>query len=286
MSANKNVSTKIDNSKTFAILTDTTLCTGCETCVHACKQTYGLERDRAWRWKRNVDDLSSTRFTTIVTRPGGHHVRQQCRHCLEPACVSACLVGALQKTELGPVIYDENRCMGCRYCMMACPYGIPRYKWESTVPIVRKCIMCYDRVKEGKQPACTEACPYGATIFGTRQEMLTEAHRRIEAQPDKYYPHGSPKVYGEHEVGGTSVLYISDVSLDFLGWQAELGTDPVPALTWGALSKVPPVALGVAAMMSAVYWIIGRRAHLQAEAEAKAAADAMPRDGTSTGSEN
>jgi len=141
-------------------------------------------------------------------------------------------------------------------------------------------------VKEGKQPACTEACPYGATIFGTREEMLAEAHRRIEAQPDKYHPYGSPKVYGEHEVGGTSVLYISDTSLDFLGWQAELGTDPVPALTWGALSKVPPVALGVAAMMSAVYWIIGRRAHLQAEAEANAAAEAVPRDGTSTGSEN
>jgi formate dehydrogenase iron-sulfur subunit len=269
------------NQETFAILTDTTRCTGCEACVHACKQTYDLGRDRAWRWKRKVDDLSSTRFTTIISRPGSRHVRQQCRHCLEPACVSACLVGALQKTEIGPVIYDEKRCMGCRYCMMACPYGIPRYKWESPVPLVRKCILCYDRIKAGKQPACTQACPYDATIFGTRAEMLAEAHRRIEAHPGKYAPSGSPKVYGEHEVGGTSVLYISDVPLDFLGWQPELGNEPVPALTWGALRKVPPVALGVAALMSGVYWVIGRRMHLQAEAE-EAQAAARLGDGDST----
>ncbi len=260
-----------DNASTFAILTDTTLCTGCETCVHACKQTYQLGRDRAWRWKTKIDDLSSTRFTTIVTRPGGKHVRQQCRHCLEPACVSACLVGALQKTALGPVTYDQDRCMGCRYCMMACPYGIPRYVWESPVPYVRKCIMCYDRIKDGGQPACTESCPYGATIFGTRAEMLEEARRRITENPHKYYPHGEPHIYGEHEVGGVSVLYISDISLEFLGWQAELGTEPVPALTWGALSKVPPIALGVAAAMSGIYWVIGRRMRLQAEAAERAA---------------
>ena len=265
------MSAKIDNDKVFAILTDTTLCTGCETCVHACKQTYHLGRDRAWRWKESVDALSSTRFCTVLTKPGDHHIRQQCRHCLEPACVSACPVGALQKTEIGPVIYDSDRCMGCRYCMMACPFGIPRYKWESTVPLVRKCIMCYDRIKAGRQPACTEACPYGATIFGTRAEMLAEARRRIRENPGRYYPKDHPKIWGEHEVGGTSVLYLSDISLDFLAWKPNLGDEPVPALTWGALSKVPPVALGVAGLMAAVYWTIGRRIRLQAEAEAQAA---------------
>lgn len=266
--------TEPDDDKIFAILTDTTLCTGCETCVHACKQTYKLGRDRAWRWKDKIDDLSSTRFTTIITRPGGHHIRQQCRHCLEPACVSACPVGALQKTELGPVIYDEYRCMGCRYCMMACPFGIPRYKWESDVPYVRKCIMCYDRLKDGEQPACTEACPYGATIFGTRAEMLAEARERIKKNPGKYYPNDNPIIYGEHEVGGTSVLYLSDISLDFLGWRPHLGDEPVPALTWGALRKVPPVAIGVAAAMAGIYWVIGRRMKLQAEAAEAADSDA------------
>lgn len=256
----------IDNDKVFAILTDTTRCTGCEACVHACKQTYGLKKDRAWRWKQKVDDLSSTRFTTIVRRPGNTFVRQQCRHCLDPACVSACLVGALQKTDEGPVVYDSSRCMGCRYCMMSCPYGIPRYEWESPVPRVRKCIMCYDRIKQGKQPACTEACPYGATVFGTRAEMLAEAHRRFDENPGKYYPHDKPVVRGEHEVGGTSVLYISDVSLDFLGWRPNLGDEPIPALTWGALSKVPPLAVGVAGLMAGIYWIIGRRMRLLEEA--------------------
>ncbi len=257
----------VDDNKVMAILTDTTLCTGCETCVRACKKTYGLGRDHMWRWKEQVDSLSSTRFTTIIGRPGGHYVRQQCRHCNEPACASACIVGALKKQDNGAVTYDSNRCMGCRYCMMACPFGIPRYQWESTAPRVRKCILCYPRLQEGKQPACTEACPYGATIFGTRAEMLAEAHRRIKEHPERYYPKGNPTIYGEHDVGGTSVLYLSNISLDFLSWQPKLGDEPLPALTWAALSKVPPVVLGMAGLMSGIYWVIGRRVQLQAEAE-------------------
>lgn len=261
-----------DDTKTFAILTDTTRCTGCEACVRACKDAYGLGPDRAWRWKRRIDDLSSTRFTTILRRPGGRFVRQQCRHCLEPACVSACIVGALQKTGLGPVTYDVNRCMGCRYCMMACPYGIPRYSWEDRVPLVRKCILCYDRIKSGGQPVCTQACPYGATIFGTRAEMLAEARRRIAENPGKYYPKGNPKIFGEHEVGGTSVLYLSDIDLTaVLAWRPDLGDEPLPALTWAALSKVPPIVFGVAALMSGIYWVVGRRMKMQALAQPAAA---------------
>ena len=267
------MSMDIDNSKTFAILTDTTLCTGCETCVAACKKTYGLPRDRAWRWKDKIDDLSATRFTTIIRRPNSRFVRQQCRHCVTPACASACIVGALHKTDIGPVTYDSYRCMGCRYCMMACPYGIPRYSWENKVPLVSKCILCYDRIKAGGQPACTQACPYRATIFGTRADLLAEARRRFAEYPDRYFPRPSPKIYGEHEVGGTSVLYISDIDLSFLGWRPDLGDQPLPALTWAALSKVPPVVIGVAGAMSAVYWVIGRRMKLQVEADA-AEADA------------
>lgn len=251
-----------DDTNTFAILTDTTKCTGCELCVAACKEQNGLGKDESRRWKRRIDDLSSTRFTTIIRRPGGHFVRQQCRHCIDPACVSACLVGALQKTPEGPVIYDSDKCMGCRYCMMACPYGIPRYDWDQPVPYVRKCTLCYDRIKEGRQPACTEACPEGATIFGTRAEMLEIARRRIEDAPDKYIS----KVFGEHEIGGTSVLYISDIPLGFLAWKPDLGDVPPPKLTWASLTKVPPVMLGMAALMSGMYFIIGRRMKLQAEA--------------------
>jgi formate dehydrogenase iron-sulfur subunit len=266
-----------EDHKRYAILTDTTLCTGCETCVHACKQTYGLGRDRAWRWKRRIDDLSSTRFTTLIRRPGNRYVRHQCRHCLEPACVSACIVGALQKQpDTGAVTYDESRCMGCRYCMVACPYGIPRYSWENRVPLVRKCILCHERLQKGLQPACVEACPYKATIFGTRAEMIAEANRRIEATPDRYYTppdEKQPHLYGLHEVGGVSVLYLSDISLDFLGWQPKLGSEPLPALTWQALRKVPPMVVGVAAAMGGIYWVIGRRMKLEAEAAEASSAE-------------
>ena len=250
------------DAKTFAILTDTTKCTGCETCVAACKEANGLGRDQPQRWQSRIDDLSSTRFTTIIRRPGARFVRQQCRHCLEPACVSACLVGALQKTAEGPVVYDGDRCMGCRYCMMACPYGIPRYQWDQPVPYIRKCTMCYERLREGRQPACTEACPEGATIFGTRAEMLAVAHERIAKEPNKYVG----KVFGEHEVGGTSVLYISDIPLGFLAWKPKLGPTPLPKLTWASLKKVPPVILGMAGLMSGLYFIIGRRMKIQAQA--------------------
>jgi formate dehydrogenase iron-sulfur subunit len=251
----------IDDRNIYAILTDTTLCTGCETCVAACKEENDLGKDQMRRWKYKIDDLSDTRFTTIIRRPGGHFVRQQCRHCKDPACVSACIVGALRKTDEGPVIYDSDKCMGCRYCMVACPYGIPRYEWDKPVPYVRKCTMCYHRIKEGRQPACTEACPEKATIFGTRAEMIRIAHDRIEKDPHKYIN----KVFGEYEIGGTSVLYISDIPLGFLAWGPELGDVPPPKLTWASLKKVPPVIAGMAVAMSGIYFIIGRRMKIQAE---------------------
>ena len=251
-----------------AILTDTTLCVGCDECVAACKLQNELGKDLPRRWKRRIDDLSSTRYTTILRRPGDHFVRQQCRHCVEPACVSACLVGALQKTPEGPVIYDSDKCMGCRYCMMACPYGIPRYDWEKPIPYIRKCNLCNERVKDGGEPACVEACPEKATIFGDRDELIAEARRRIQDNPDKYVD----KIYGETEIGGTAVIYISDIPLDFLAFKPELGDKPLPELTWAALSKVPPLALGVGGMMAGVWWIIGRRMQLAEETKQSAMA--------------
>jgi len=246
-----------------AILTDTTRCVGCEKCVVACKQANSLPADTPRRWKRRIDDLSSTRFTTLERRPGGRFVRKQCRHCLEPACVSACIVGALQKQPDGAVTYDPELCMGCRYCMVACPYSIPRYDWEQSVPYLRKCDMCYQRVQDGEQPACVAACPSKATIFGDRDQLLAEAHRRIKAEPARYLD----RVWVEHEVGGTSVLYISDISLDFLGNLPELGEAPLPPLTWAALSKVPSLVLGVGGLMAGVWWVSERRIKLAKEAE-------------------
>jgi formate dehydrogenase iron-sulfur subunit len=248
---------------TWAILTDTTLCTGCEKCVEACKSANELGKDVARRWTRRIDDLSSTRYTTIIRRPGDHFVRQQCRHCLEPACASACLVGALHKTPEGPIIYDSDKCMGCRYCMMACPYGVPRYDWDKPIPYVRKCTMCYQRVRDGGQPACVEACPQQATMFGRRDVLLEEAHRRIRDNPGKYVD----RVFGETEIGGTSVIYVSDVPLDFLAFRPELDNEPLPELTWAALAKVPPLIVGVGGVMTGLWWIIGRRMKLAEEHE-------------------
>ena len=168
-----------------AILTDITKCIGCLECVSACKQVNDLGMETPRTWQKN-DGLSADNWTSILQKPDNHYVRKQCRHCLEPACVSSCPVGALRKTPEGAVIYDSGKCLGCRYCMMSCPFGIPRYDWDKTVPYIRKCILCYPRLKEGKQPACTEVCPTGATIFGDRDKLIAEAHLRIKENPGKY----------------------------------------------------------------------------------------------------
>jgi formate dehydrogenase iron-sulfur subunit len=243
-----------------AILTDTTKCIGCRECVIACKKTYHLDIDEPRRWTLD-DGLSSKNWTSVLDMPRGVFVRKQCRHCLEPACVSVCPVGALQKTKEGPVIYDSGKCMGCRYCMMACPYGIPRYDWDQVVPYVRKCIMCYDRIKMGQNPACTDACPTGATIFGKRQDLLDEANRRLAAEPDKYVQ----KIWGETEVGGTCVLYISDINLSFLSYGRHLSDAPLPETTNKVMKAVPLAFVGVGALATGINWVIQRRIKLTKE---------------------
>jgi len=241
---------------TMAILTDVTKCIGCLECVSACKNVNHLPTDIPKIWQKN-DGLAAANWTSVLQKPGNHYVRKQCRHCLEPACASACPVGALHKTELGAVVYDSGKCLGCRYCMMACPYGIPRYDWDNTVPYVRKCILCYERIANGQQPGCTQVCPTGATIFGERSALLAEAHRRIKENPGKYINH----VWGEHEVGGTSVLYVSDIDLGFLAYQPGLGI-ALPKTTEAAMKGVLPAFFGMGAVMLGLNWIIKRRQQL------------------------
>jgi formate dehydrogenase iron-sulfur subunit len=168
----------------------------------------------------------------------------------------------MQKTPEGPVIYDSELCMGCRYCLVACPYGIPRYEWDEAAPLVKKCTLCDHRIVEGKEPACVEACPEDALLFGERDELLEVAHQRIAENPGTYLNH----VYGETEVGGTSVLYLSDISLGFLGWAENLGDGDLPHLTHAALKKVPWTILGMGSLMGGIYWVINRRMKLAARA--------------------
>ncbi len=237
-----------------AILTDITKCIGCLECAAACKSENDLELDIPRIWHKG-DGLSSQNWTAILQREDKHYIRKQCRHCIEPACASACPVSALHTTSEGAVIYDSDKCLGCRYCMMACPFGIPRYDWEEPVPYIRKCILCHPRLQKGQQPACTEACPTEATIFGDRDELLAEAHRRIKDNPDKYINH----VWGEEEVGGTSVLYISDIDLSFLSYLSKTGTKPLPQTTATAMNAVPFTFVGMGAAMLGLNWIIKRR---------------------------
>jgi len=237
-----------------AILTDTTKCIGCRECVLACKKAHDLPADLPRRWYL-PDGLSARNWCSVVEGPERAYVRKQCRHCLAPACVAACPVGALQKSASGAVIYDSHKCMGCRYCMMACPYGIPRYDWDQTVPYVRKCTLCEERIRRGAQPACTTACPTQATIFGDRDQLIAEARRRIRENPGKYVD----RIWGAEEAGGVSVVYISNVDLSFLTRGQRLNQTPVPETTKLAMNAVPFTFAGVLAAMAGLHWIIERR---------------------------
>jgi formate dehydrogenase iron-sulfur subunit len=175
-------------------------------------------------------------------------------------------VGALRKTAAGPVIYEESRCMGCRYCMMACPYGIPRYEWKLVLPKVKKCTMCAPRQAKGLQPACTEACPVQASIFGERNELLREAENRLRQNPADYVQH----IYGKDEVGGTSVLYLSAVPFEALGFPANVPHDPLPMYTYRVLSEIPNVVAVGTVLLGGIWWITKRRAEVAyAEGEEK-----------------
>jgi formate dehydrogenase iron-sulfur subunit len=179
-------------------------------------------------------------------------------NCVQPACVSVCPVGALQKTALGPVTYDADKCMGCRYCMQACPFQVPSYEWSSRLPRMRKCDMCYQRQSEGKHTACAEACPVGATLNGDRDELIREAQRRLAEKPGQYYG----KIYGITEVGGTSVLYLSAVPFAQIGLRTGVPQEPLPETTWRVLELVPDVVSTGTVLLGGIYWITNRRAEV------------------------
>ncbi|HDL00642.1 MAG TPA: 4Fe-4S dicluster domain-containing protein [candidate division Zixibacteria bacterium] len=230
-----------------ALLIDTNLCVGCQACVEACKEENNQPDVETF-------DLSSTSYTAVIDK-GDVYLRRMCMHCEVPTCVSVCPVGALQKTELGPVIYDAEKCIGCRYCMQACPYGVPTYEWNTTNPKIQKCTMCYSRQKVGKIPACAEACPAEATIFGDRDELLAVARKRMIDEPETYVDH----IFGEHEAGGTSVLFISSVPFKELGFPMNLPGEPLPDLTWNVISKIPRFSVFFGSFLYGVWWVIDRR---------------------------
>ena len=246
-----------------SILYDATLCINCKQCEVACAERNKLPYNEAI----GAEQKQSAHKYTVVLERGDKFMRRLCMNCSDPACASVCPVGAFTKTAAGPVVYDESKCMGCRYCMLACPFGVPKYEWEKALPLVRKCDMCADRVLAGGTTACTEACPTGATKFGERDELLAEAKQRIKEKPDQYVPH----VYGESEVGGTSVLLLSSVPFEQFGYRGDLLHEPLPMLTYRVLSRIPDfVGLG-GVLLGGIWWITNRRADVAA-AEAPASA--------------
>jgi formate dehydrogenase iron-sulfur subunit len=256
-----------------SILIDVTRCRGCEQCVAACVKENELDPVRAARDRITAPDgLSAHRLSSLVRIDDDRFVRKSCLHCLDPACVSACLVGGLTRTPGGAVIYDADKCIGCRYCMLACPFHVPRYEWERTLPFVRKCEMCPERLAAGSPPACVEACPYDALEFGERDELLSEARRRMETHPDRYLEH----IWGETEFGGTSVIYISDVDLTAIGWPKD-GAASIPAVTEPLIAKTPHIALGVAGVLLGVSWIVRRRDEIAAQRAATESRPEAPR---------
>jgi Fe-S-cluster-containing dehydrogenase component len=244
------------------VLHDITLCIGCRKCEQACNRVNDLPQP-----EKPFDDLTvldEKRRTqadtyTVVNQFGPRErvfVKKQCNHCLEPACASACFVKAFTKTPAGPVVYDASLCVGCRYCMVACPFEVPAYEYDKVLtPRVTKCTMCAPRIEEGKLPGCVEACPREALIFGERNTLLKIAKSRIQKHPDRYVDH----VYGEHEMGGTSWLYLSGQAFESIGMREDLGTASAPELTSGALSTVPIIVGLWPVLLTGVYAISKRK---------------------------
>jgi formate dehydrogenase iron-sulfur subunit len=283
-----------------ATLIDIANCIGCRACQVACKQWNEREGEETELepdlFFQNPAVLSAKTYTLIAfhemenpAKPGGlesAYVMQRCLHCLEPACVSACPTTALQRQPDGPVSYAVDECIGCRYCMLACPWDVPTADWNTRAPKISKCTHCADRVAQpvpiafngqalpadaGKRfvdsiaiPACVKACPADALRYGTRDEMLELAHKRIADRPDKYVGH----VYGEKELGGTSVMYLSKVPFEKLGFPT-YGEKPFPAFTKTALGAVPPAVIALGALLGAAYALFRKR--VQAVADGSAA---------------
>ncbi len=233
------------------MLYDSTRCVGCGGCVAACKEANELPyQDEPKELDCNTKNVVKTRHLSRPAAGGATSafVKRQCMHCLDPSCVSVCMMGALHKEGRGKrdsggerpgsgiVLYDKELCLGCRYCQIACAYSIPKFEWAKAVPRIVKCELCRQRADPSKggalavaNPACAEVCPAEAVIYGRRADLLAEAHRRIAAEPQRY---GS-RIYGEHDGGGTQVLYLAAAGVSF----KDLGFPDMPEHSPASLSE-------------------------------------------------
>jgi formate dehydrogenase iron-sulfur subunit len=245
------------------VLIDLTLCTGCRGCQVACKQWNQRQAEQTVLdgnftnpKKLSSDSYTRVRFVEMEKngRPVWSFIKDQCLHCKEPACVSACPVGAFVKTKEGPVNYNYDKCIGCRYCMVACPFQVPKYEWEKVLPWVQKCSFCAERIRDGLEPACVKTCPTRAMFYGDYQAVLAEAKKRIGKHPGRYVDH----IFGQKEAGGTNWMYISAVPFKELGFRTNVPAVPLPSLTWAQLSSMPGKLTAIVAGLSAIAYFRNR----------------------------
>ncbi|MDR0390849.1 MAG: 4Fe-4S dicluster domain-containing protein [Planctomycetaceae bacterium] len=251
------------------VLVNLTKCIGCGACTVACKM------HNANKW---IDDRSPTSGEnaqladenwTIIKKfelyknddtKVWRFVKNQCLHCQSPACESACFARALRKTDDGAVVYFPDNCVGCRYCMLACPFKVPKFEWQVSIPVITKCVMCYDRLKEGKSPACVAVCPESVMKFGERDKLLSEA-KEIINNDSKFVQH----IYGEEEAGGTSWIYISDVPFEKIGFNTNVTKKPLPEYTSTYMKCTPIFGAIWAIILTAFYFITKRRNKIKNE---------------------
>jgi formate dehydrogenase iron-sulfur subunit len=268
----------------FGVLFDSTRCIGCRSCEAGCNKVNELPPP-----PEPFDDLSVlntkrrthwytytvvTRYDNIPGAAGPVYKKWQCNHCLEPACASSCFVRAFTKTSQGAVTWDGTVCVGCRYCMIACPFEIPTFEYsEPLTPRIMKCTLCYPLITSGKLtvPGCVGACPVEALVYGKRTDLIKIARERFHAFPGRYLN----QIYGEHEMGGTNWLYLSGVPFKALGMREDLGNTPAPELTSGALAVVPIVAAVWPVLLTGIYAINKRKDKISRQEEAQAVGKAV-----------
>ena len=237
----------------YGILVDTTRCIGCRRCEWACNEWNKnpnkpiaefeksvVGKDDAFK---NIRRMHAGNFTVVnrfySSKDGKPiYVKRHCMHCEDPGCLASCFVDSYRKASMGPVLYLPHICVGCRYCMVACPFDVPAFEYyEALNPQITKCTMCYDRIisevvelpagsrrPSSAVPTCVEICPAEVMTFGKRSELINLAHERIRNNPGKYIDY----VYGEQEVGGTSWMYLSSVPFEEIGFRTDIGKTPIP----------------------------------------------------------
>lgn len=266
------VHTPIDQTNAKSVLVDLTKCIGCGSCVVACKMYNKNEwvdhRSPATGEKALLADENWTVVQThrVADEKGGEawrYVKRQCLHCKEPACVSSCFATAFKKTDSGPIAYYPNLCVGCRYCMLACPFSIPKFQWENPLPMLTKCSMCADRLANGDAPACVTVCPTNVMEFGRYEDMLAEAKKRLADSGDKYVQH----IYGEDEAGGTLWLYISDKPFESLGFKMNVPKRSLPSHTKDYMKNTPIVGGIWLAILGCLYFFTKRRSAVKKKEE-------------------